>query len=936
MLKHLLFLSGIIFLLLGFSKVTTAQYKVNGTLADTAGLMNLGYSSITIMSAKDSLLQDFTRADENGNFSLEVKTSGDYFIRYSNPSFTTYVSDIVIKDPITKLDTIHMLSLQNLLEEVIVRDSRPITIKGDTVEYTADSFKVREYANVDELLRKLPGIEIDKNGKIKAQGQEVKRMLVDGDEFFSDDPAVVSKMLKANVIDKVQVFDNKSEEAKITGLEDADKSKTINLTLKENAKQGYMGKLEAGAGPPKYYEGQAMINAYKKKRKIAAYVIGSNTNSQGLGWEERNNYGSNEVSMNEDGGFVTYSSGNDNGVDWNGKYSGQGLPQALNGGLTYSNKFGKDDALSLSGNYRFSDFKTESNVASKTQYFMPDTQYVNNAQSTGENRNIKHNASTRIDFKIDSSTNINLRVNGGIGRQTSDRTNLSNYTQIDGTKINESTSKNNTVRDNYNFDLDLNYNKKFKKTGRSFTANLNGRYTQGAAETDFQSNNTFYLTGNDLNYNQEKRDSGMNLNGFVRLTFTEPLIKEKLFLTLIANSKYNNDNTQLSTYDKDQNNGGRTYNQLFSSNVTSTVFSNVAGATLRYTNKIINATIGGNINFTDYKNTDKLRGITFQRNYTNFFPQASIRYSKKRTSSYSLNYNGATNQPRLDQIQVMVQNTDPLNIRLGNQNLVQEFRHTFSANFNTYKMLSDKYTYGNVSYSMVQNAFSQARTIDADGVNTFQTINMNGNWSLNGWLGYGLKIKPIDTRISFNVGGNYSNNNAILNNITNASKNMNLNFGMDANYYQDTGISVSYSIEPSYNLNQTSVNTNAKNRYWMTTQDLNINYRFGLGLEIGSKINWLLREKMDANDQNNNVFLANAYIQKTLLKDRSLTAGIHCNDIFNRNVGFNRNNFSNYISETKYDTIRRYLLFKLSWNFTKSKATSKDNETTTDSIDFGF
>jgi hypothetical protein len=916
----------------GSIKVSFAQYKITGMLADTVGLMNLGYSSVSIMSAQDSLLQDYTRANEDGIFELEVNKPGDYFIRYAHPSFTTLVEDIHIKDAVTNLDTVHLITLQNLLEEVIVRASRPITIKGDTIEYTADSFQVSAYATVDELLRKLPGIEIDKNGKIKAQGQDVKRMLVDGDEFFSDDPAVVAKMLKADVVDKVQVFDHKSEEAKITGIDDAEKSKTINLTLKENAKQGYMGKLEAGAGPPKYYEGQAMINAYKKKRKIAGYFVGSNTNNQGLGWNERNNYGANEVSMSDDGNLVSYSSGNDNNVDWNGRFGGQGLPKAVNGGLSYNNKFGKDDKLSLSGSYRFSDFSNTSNVSARTQYFMPDTQYVNNNQNSGTNRNISHNATTRLDFKIDSSSNLNLRLSGGVSRRNSEQNNLSNYTQTDGTKINESTSQNNTVRDNYNFDLDLNYNKKFKKTGRSFTANFSGKYGQGNAATAFLSSNTFFLTGNNISYNQEKIDSSINLNGSARFTFTEPLIKEKLFITLAASSRYLQNDAQLSTYDNDSSNGTRSYNSLFSSDVNNTVFTNVAGATLRFSNKVIKATLGGNINFTDYQNTDRLRDVAFQRNYTNFFPQASIRYSKKRTSSYSLNYNGATNQPRLDQIQVMVRNTDPLNIRLGNQNLVQEFRHNFSASFNTYKLLADKYTYGNVSYSIVQNAFSEARNINAEGVNTYQTININGNWNINGYLGYGMKIKPIDTRISLNLGGFYGNNNTILNNLKNNSKNININLGLNANYHRDTGISIAYEIKPAFNINQTSVYTNAENRYWMLTQDFTISYKFGTGLAMGTTTNWMLREKMDANDQNNNIFLANIYLSKTLLKDRSLVASINCNDIFNKNVGFNRSNYNNYIMETKYDTIRRYILLKLSWNFTKSKSLSKDSDNAVDAL----
>lgn len=926
----------LVYIIICVAQSAMAQYKISGVLADSVNATSLAYTSVSIMSNSDSVLRDFTRADTEGHFELNVKEQGNYFIRYVHPMFTTFVSDIVVNSTHTVLDTTYMLTLENLLEEFIVRDSRPITIKGDTVEYTADSFKVREFADVDELLRKLPGIEIGSDGKIKAQGQEVKRMLVDGDEFFSDDPAVVSKMLKANMIDKVQVFDNRSEESKITGIEDADKTKTINLTLKENAKQGYMGKVEAGAALPDFYEGQAMLNAYKGKRKIAAYVIGSNTNNQGLGWEDSRNYGSGGNSfMSEDGSFVTTYSNDDNNVGSDGRFGGQGLPRSLNGGLSYNNKFGQDDKVNLSGSYRFNDFRNDARISGRTQYFMPDTQYVNNSESQRISRSLRNNATARVELTIDSTSNINIRVNAGVAQNNNESRNRSDYTTMEGAKINESNTFNKTRQDNYNADIDINYAKKFKKKGRSFTGNFRGGYRQGAGNTDFRSQNQFFQTGNDLNFNQEKRDSSLSLNSALRLTYTEPLINEKLHLTVAASSNYTDNNAVLSTYDRDASGQLSGLNELYSSDVHNSVLTNLGGATLRYNDKVLYATVGGNISFTDYQNTDNLRYVQFQRNFVNFFPQASIRYSKKRTSSISLNYNGATNQPRVDQIQVMVQNTDPLNIRLGNQNLVQEFRHTISTYFNTYKMLSDQYTYGNISYSTVQNAFSEARTIDAEGVNTFQTININGNWDLNGWMGYGFKIKPLDTRVSLNLGGGYANRNSYLNNVLNSSKNLNLNIGMDLHYYQDTGLNVSYNLRPNYNLNETSVNINAKNRFWMTTQDLDLSYRFGSGLEIGTRINWLLRERMDESDRNNNVFLANAYVQKSFLKDRSLVVGIHGNDIFNRNIGFSRGNFSNYITETTYNNIRRYFMLKVAWNFTKTR--SVDEEKNTDnSFDLGF
>jgi hypothetical protein len=326
-------------------------FSITGTLADTVNLTNTGYASVSVLNASDSVLQSFTRTDENGRFALNVKATGKYLLLISHPSFATYVDILDVDKTNTDAGTIIMTSKKQMLNEVIITDARAIVIKGDTIEYNADSFKTRAFDNVDELLKKLPGIEIGKDGKIKAYGQEVKKMTVDGEEFFSDDPAIVSKTLRASAIDKVQVFDKKSDQAAFSGVDDGERIKTINLQLKENAKKGYFGKAQLGGGVPGYFENEAMINAFKGKQKIAAYGIMSNTNTVGLGWEEENKYGSGrEFSQDDDGNFYSVSGTDEE--DWGGEYRGTGLPKSWVGGALYNNKW-LNDSLIFSSNYKF-------------------------------------------------------------------------------------------------------------------------------------------------------------------------------------------------------------------------------------------------------------------------------------------------------------------------------------------------------------------------------------------------------------------------------------------------------------------------------------------------------------------------------------------------------------------------------------------------------
>lgn len=910
-----------------------AQYKISGILADTASMTNMAYTSVAIMSAEDSILRDFTRADEAGKFELNVTRKGDYVIRYAHPMFTSFVADVKVKDAYTNVDTVHMLSLQNLLETFVVRDARPITIKGDTVEYTADSFKVRAFANVDELLKRLPGIEVDKNGKITAHGKEVQKMLVDGDEFFSDDPAVLAKMLRASAVDKVQVFDNKSETAKLTGVDDGEQIRTINLTLKESAKQGYFGKVEAGAGLPDFYQGQAMINAYRKKQKFTAFAIGSNTNKVGLAWSEEDRFGGGGRSFteNENGTYSVSGGGMDAGGlgGDNGNFSGQGLPRTINGGVHYDNKFGKEGS-SYAMDYRINSNGTRGYQNTHTQYVMPDTQYVNDSRYEFDRQSLGNALSAKTELKLDSMRTVIVKLNGTMTDSRSNAVNTGSNSNISGELLNESDSRTEGSSKNYKGGADLTYSQKMKKTGRSLVLNLNGNYNQSIGTNNFLSNSKFYVTNTELHYNQLKKDSSSNFSGGGTLTYSEPLIKDKLFLTASAGSRYLGDRARLSTFDKGPD-GIESFNDSFSTNMDYSVFTNNVAGFLRYTGKPWNLYGGLRVTTTQYRNVNNFTDEQFSRDYLNFFPTASISYNKSRNTRASLWYNGSTQQPSASQIQVVVRNNDPLNVRIGNPDLTQEFRHNFRASYNSYKMISEQSTYISANIGIVQNAFSESRTISEEGVNTFQTINIDGNWNANAWAHQSFKIRPLKTNLSLGLSGNYSVNNTLLNNIKNRSTNLSGGPNLSLNHYRDTGLVFDYSVSVNYNANRNTVNTGVKTNLFSMQQRLDLSYQFRTGLTIGTESNWQYRQKMDANDKYNNVFITNVYVQQSLLKDRSLQLRLEGNDLLNNNVGVWRYNLDNTITDTNYSTIKRYFMFVVTWNFTRSKESgTQDSGAATD------
>src|SRR4051812_8592247 len=333
--------------------IATAQTaSIKGVISDTINKTNLSNTVISLLRAKDSMLTKFTRSNDKGLFELQHLKGGEYLLLFTYPGYADYVDRITLSDT-TAMDMgkIMMTLKANLLKEVIVKQQiSAIKVKGDTTEFAADSFKVQANATVEDLLKQLPGIQVDKNGQITAQGEKVQKILVDGEEFFGDDPTLVTQNLRADMVDKVQVYDKKSDQATFTGIDDGQKQKTINLKLKDNKKNGYFGKINAGAGTDGYHDTQAMLNIFKNKQKLAGYGIVSNTGTSGLNWQDRDNYGESWLSNADDdesNGFFFFEGDDDDELDsWDGRYNGHGFPLVQTGGLHYNNKW-DDDKQSL-------------------------------------------------------------------------------------------------------------------------------------------------------------------------------------------------------------------------------------------------------------------------------------------------------------------------------------------------------------------------------------------------------------------------------------------------------------------------------------------------------------------------------------------------------------------------------------------------------------
>jgi hypothetical protein len=913
-------------LLVCFFITSNAQpFIIKGSVSDTINSNALENAAVTLLHATDSVLEGYTRANAEGNFQLKVSKKGKYILMLTFPGFADYVDVVNVKEE-TGVDVgaIPMVTKTHLLKEfVITQQVAAIKIKGDTTEYMADSFAVRDNATVEALLKKLPGIQVGKDGQIVAQGEKVQKILVDGEEFFSDDPAVVTKSLQANIVEKVQVFDKKSDQAEFTGIDDGEKTKTINLQLKENKKKGYFGKVTAGGGggdDQNYFENQGMINGFKGKRKLSAFGIMANTGTVGLGWEDREKFtGGGNTEMSDDGGMYTYySDDDDNFESWDGKYNGEGLPKAWTGGAHYSNKW-NEDKHRMSSNYRYANQLIETTGNMLTQYVLPgDSQYFSQQNRDVLTSGDRNKIDGLYEWKIDSSSTIKVTANASFVNthnrsiyHTETFTGEGNEKNI--LNYNDRTLTTDATSQSINSTLD--WRKKFKKKGRTISLSL----TENHKETE---SNGYLLAQNSTglgNVDQRKNNNNNTLSLSGRVSYTEPLAK-KIFLELNYSAKSDNNSADRNAYNKTTplSDGYTSLDSIFSSNYEFNVLTNTAGSNLRFVYEKLNFSFGGAVANAAFRQDDLVRDTGYNYHFTNFFPRANIAYNMSKRSKISLSYNGSTNQPTLQQIQPLRDNTDPLNIAVGNPNITQEFNHRFNLSANDYRPLSGRYLWAGAGVSFVNNDISRSENVDSIGRRVYQYINVDGNYNLwgNMWYGYRIAKLNIQTGISLNVNANHVNN--FVNGVKNTSDYNTYTGSFEINY-DSKDEKMSFSIKPgiTYNDNRSTISTLATS-FWTSNNEIEASYEFPLKFELGTEINWYIRQQTSIFDQNNDVFKWNAYVSKKFFKNNQLELKAFVNDILNQNIGFNRYGQNNFITENNYNTIRRYGMLSLTWNFTKS------------------
>jgi hypothetical protein len=921
------------FSLILFSFFAAAQNStLKGTIADTIENKNLQNTLVTVMRASDSVLVKFVRADKSGNFSISDLKPDKYIVMITHPYRGDYFDSVALEPGVTKdFNQIMMIPKSKLLAEVIVKSGSPIRIKGDTTVYTADSFKVRPGANVEELLRRLPGIQVDRNGQITAMGERVKKVLVDGEEFFGSDPGIATKNLRADVVKEVEVFDKKSDQAEFTGIDDGVKDKTINLKLKDDKKKGYFGKAEVAGGlldkPGNRFNNSIMANAFKGKRKFAGYGIMSNTGQTNLDWQEAQNYGGGmegvETGVTEDGGMYISVSSSD---EENFRGGRNGIPTNWNAGLHYNNKF-HDGKQSVNAGYRFSKINAPGTTSTFSKIFTQGSNWNTRSEDDRFSSRVRHALNITVESNLDSSNSLKWTTRANHYTTDTRSKYFSEAIELNGDTLNTSRRNSNNNNETNGVISSLLWRHKFKKLSRTLSVNVDLNWNRVENDGLLYALNNYYNKGfieRRDTLDQQNLATGENQSLVTKVAYTEPLAKDMYLEMNYAVSFYNNINDRITN----AGDGTGKYEERIDSLSNSFTFKrmiNTPGANLRVNKKKYNFSFGASVAFSHFTQTNRTEYQKTNYDFVNFFPRASFTYKFKPNENIRFNYNGSTTAPTLEQLQPIRVNTDPLNIYIGNQNLDQSFRHSFNFNYSFYNVLKDRNLWTSLSFDFTQNAFTQFNSIDSSGRRIYQTVNVDGVYGVNFYSDYGFKL--ADTKWRFSIGPNASVRRNIdfvqdaetANTVKNVTNTFNYGARLGVNQYVNDKYHFYIGSNFTWNRSKASVNTRANAKYWQIDG-------YGGGsvtipgkakIEIGSDLNFQMRQKDPEFTQNNNFTTWNGYIMKRLFKNEfEIRLGVY--DILNQNRGYQRNFNSYNFTETYFNTLKRFWLLSFTYNFSKN------------------
>ena len=891
-----------------FFVLQAQDFQVKGKVVDVEQIP-LESATIYIEKAKDSTLVEYTISDVDGNFSVEGSTDANFInIFVSFTGFNTYQKQISLQENSNiDLGEVMMKFSTNSLEEVLVKGNRaPVTIKKDTLEFNAASFKTQPDANVEDVLKQLPGVNVDNNGKITVNGKEVSRILVNGKEFFGDDPKIATKNLPKEIIDKIQVVDTKTKSEEFTGEEGDSENKTINLTVKEDKNKGYFSRLTAGGGTDERYELSGIANYFKDELRLSILGSSNNINSSGFTFDE----------VFDAMGRSAYSI---NGTGDGGQGQG-GITKSDNAGFNFADEWGKK--ADLNSNYFFSRSDNRTATSIERENILPDRTYFNNSESTSERQNDNHRARVNFEFKPDTLTRISFRPNVNVNKGYSTSNSFTESFEEDGTPINNANTKQNGEVSSVNYSNRFDVTRKFGSKGAFIRLGFNNTNNTSEGDQVYYSSREIYDENGNLD-NTEIQDQYIDEDSKedeyeISLNSRLPL-SEKLSLDLAyAYRKNNRSNTRL-VYDKEEGEGN--YNNLndnLSNDFESETFDHRPELGLVYNGDKLRASVSGGIQNIRLKNINLFAENSFENTYNNLFVNSYLRYELTKTKSIYFNYRSARSTPSLNQLQPVTNTTNPLNIVTGNPNLDPTLEHSFYANFNNYDFKSRSGFYAYLGGSLYNDRVVSFTTTDEDLVRTTTYTNVDGAYSAFAGFSLNKKIElengnSLNPRVGFRT--NFNRNVGFSNTQKYNSETLSLSPQLAVRYEIEELLTVAPSYQLTYNKASYSLDSSRDQNYINHNLGVEITSYWPKNFIFGNDVSYQHMGNMSPGFKNDFVLWNMSLGYKLLGEDGIVKVKVF--DVLDENISSSRYTGEDFIQDTQQLVLEQYVMFSFTYKFSK-------------------
>ena len=897
----------------GFAQNLTIQ----GTLKDSIANRALNSATVSLVYANDSSLVSFSRTNEAGVFNFKNVAPGNYLISVSYVGYVPkWVPVLTGTEKTVDMGLIYMNDVNTMSTVTVTARRPPVVINGDSVEFNSENFKTAPNAVVEDLLKKMPGMEVDKSGAITVNGKKVTKVFVNGKEFFTGDPMMATKNLPADAVDKIQVYDRKSDQAMFTGIDDGSEETAINLKLKKDRNKSTFGKLNAGAGTPNVFDAQGNVNVINNEEQFSAIGGANNTNRQNFSGRNIINFSGGGGGRPGAGGGVTINfSGGSGETDANA----QGIADTYSLGGNYSNLF-NDKKTEFNANLSISDVERNNISSSFTQNLTPGNAFnrISNSNSIAGNK--QQNFGSTIDHKV--SDNFSFRFTPSLGlQQTTNYSEDSTETYLtNGNLLNSNTTIASSASDAVNAASTLLLRKKFAKKGRTLSSTLtqsfNRSNSNGIQYTEQLSYNNNKLT-NDSILDQQNIRKGENSSYSANLIYTEPLGKKSLleFNTYLSKSigsssrRIFDRNDVTDTYDL--------LNTRLTNEFNSEYTYSGGGMSYRSNQKKYNFSTGVSLQQAVLDGENISAKTKLSQSFQDILPNATFRYNFSQTKNLNVDYRTSTNQPSITQLQPVLDQSNINRQSIGNPDLKRSYVHNLNIRFFSSKILAGKSFFSTLNASTTNNSIVNYDSVLPNRTILTRPVNVNGAYRINGSMNYGFGIKKLKSRLSFGLNAGLNNNisyaNGLLNTIVTKSTGPSMSYTYIVDDVIDINLTARYSFSNTNNAVNPTLNTNFLTKVFGADMTNYLPFNIVLNQSFNYAINTGRAEGF-----NTAIPIWNASFSKFFLKNKRAELKMSAFDLLNKNIGINRNVSQNQIVDRSYNVISQYFMLTFTYSLQKS------------------